>query len=113
MKSLLPLLKSYFFLPKAKGDDIDSNNEDNKDGDLMDEDEMEMEMEMMKKFGMPVGFDSTKRKPVTGNDVGATMNVTKRQLCQYMNCRGGFNRPLPMDVIGDRRLTLQFALSAC
>ncbi|KAG6414414.1 hypothetical protein SASPL_127136 [Salvia splendens] len=63
----------------------------NKDLELMDEDEMEM----MKKFGIPAGFDSTKGKPVAGNEVGAVRKVTKRQPRQYMNRRGGFNRPLP------------------
>lgn len=61
--------------------------------EMMDEDEIEM----MKKFGIPVGFDSTKGKPVAGNDVGAVRKVTKRQPRQYMNRRGGFNRPLPAE----------------
>ncbi|KAH6779461.1 U4/U6.U5 small nuclear ribonucleoprotein [Perilla frutescens var. hirtella] len=78
---------------KQKENAIASNDEGNKDGDLMDEDEMEM----MKKFGIPVGFDSTKGRPVAGNDVGAVRKVTKRQPRQYMNRRGGFNRPLPAE----------------
>lgn len=60
----------------------------------MDEDEMEM----MKKLGIPMGFDSTKGKPVPGNDFGAVRKVTKWQPRQYMNRRGGFNRPLPAEV---------------
>ncbi|KAK4404584.1 U4/U6.U5 small nuclear ribonucleoprotein [Sesamum angolense] len=76
-----------------KKENVVSNDDGNKDGDLMDEDEMEM----MKKFGIPVGFDSTKGKPVAGNDVGAVRKVTKRQPRQYMNRRGGFNRPLPAE----------------
>lgn len=63
--------------------------------EMMDEDEDEIEV--MKKFGIPVGFDSTKGKPVAGNDVGAVRKVTKRQPRQYMNRRGGFNRPLPAE----------------
>lgn len=59
----------------------------------MDEDEMEM----MKKLGIPIGFDSTKGKPVPGADVSGVRAVTKRQPRQYMNRRGGFNRPLPAE----------------
>ncbi|MFS8028225.1 putative U4/U6.U5 small nuclear ribonucleoprotein 27kDa protein [Helianthus anomalus] len=57
----------------------------------MDADEIEM-------MGIPVGFDSTKGKPVEGNDVSGIRAVTKRQPRQYMNRRGGFNRPLPAEV---------------
>lgn len=56
------------------------------------------EIEMMKKLGIPVGFDSTKGKPVMGNDVSGIRAVTKRQPRQYMNRRGGFNRPLPAEL---------------
>lgn len=55
------------------------------------------EIEMMKKLGIPVGFDSTKGKPVPGADVSGVRAVTKRQPRQYMNRRGGFNRPLPAE----------------
>ncbi|KAF2309446.1 hypothetical protein GH714_002603 [Hevea brasiliensis] len=61
------------------------------EGSLVDEDEIEM----MKKLGIPIGFDSTKGKPVPGADVSGVRVVTKRQPRQYMNRRGGFNRPLP------------------
>lgn len=57
----------------------------------------EDEIEMMKKMGIPVGFDSTKGKPVPGADVSGVRAVTKRQPRQYMNRRGGFNRPLPAE----------------
>lgn len=57
----------------------------------------EDEIEMMKKLGIPVGFDSTKGKPVPGADVSGVRVVTKRQPRQYMNRRGGFNRPLPAE----------------
>nr|BAD62257.1 hypothetical protein [Oryza sativa Japonica Group] len=53
------------------------------------------ELEMMKMMGIPVGFDSTKGKHVPDADVSGVRVVTKRQPRQYMNCRGGFNRPLP------------------
>lgn len=61
------------------------------EGAVGDEDEIEM----MKKLGIPVGFDSTKGKPVPGADLSGVRMVTKRQPRQYMNRRGGFNRPLP------------------
>lgn len=57
----------------------------------------EDELEMMKMMGIPVGFDSTKGKPVPGADVSGIRAVTKRQPRQYMNRRGGFNRPLPAE----------------
>lgn len=74
-----------------KKDSTDDNN--NGQGDAVDEDEMEM----MKKLGIPSGFDSTKGKPVPGADVSGVRAVTKRQPRQYMNRRGGFNRPLPLE----------------
>ena len=55
------------------------------------------EIELMKTMGFPVGFDSTKGKPVPGADVSGIRAVTKRQPRQYMNRRGGFNRPLPAE----------------
>jgi U4/U6.U5 tri-snRNP-associated protein 3 len=57
----------------------------------------EDELEMMKKLGIPIGFDSTKGKPVAGADVSGIRAITKRQPRQYMNRRGGFNRPLPAE----------------
>jgi U4/U6.U5 tri-snRNP-associated protein 3 len=57
----------------------------------------EDEIEMMKMMGIPIGFDSTKGKPVPGADVSGVRAVTKRQPRQYMNRRGGFNRPLPAE----------------
>ncbi|GAA0153093.1 hypothetical protein LIER_37621 [Lithospermum erythrorhizon] len=77
-----------------KKDEIEGGNGDGEFGELMDEEEMAM----MKQLGIPVGFDSTKGKAVAGNDVGAVRKVTKRQPRQYMNRRGGFNRPLPAEV---------------
>ena len=53
------------------------------------------ELEMMKMMGIPVGFDSTKGKHVPDADVSGVRAVSKRQPRQYMNRRGGFNRPLP------------------
>lgn len=53
---------------------------------------------MMKKLGMPVGFSSTKGCFVAdANHSGIKFN-SKRQPRQYMNRRGGFNRPLPAEI---------------
>ena len=71
----------------------ENNDNENENGDAGEEDEMEM----MKKLGIPVGFDSTKGKHVPGADVSGVRAVTKRQPRQYMNRRGGFNRPLPAE----------------
>uniref|UniRef100_A0A182W8H4 U4/U6.U5 small nuclear ribonucleoprotein 27 kDa protein n=1 Tax=Anopheles minimus TaxID=112268 RepID=A0A182W8H4_9DIPT len=51
------------------------------------------EQEMLKTMGF-CGFDSTKGKKVEGNDVGEVHVILKRKYRQYMNRKGGFNRPL-------------------
>lgn len=51
------------------------------------------EQEMMKTMGF-CGFDSTKGKKVDGNNVGEVHVILKRKYRQYMNRKGGFNRPL-------------------
>lgn len=51
------------------------------------------EQEMMRIMGF-CGFDTTKGKKVEGNDVGAVHVILKRKYRQYMNRKGGFNRPL-------------------
>lgn len=51
------------------------------------------EQEMMKTMGF-CGFDSTKGKKVEGNNVGEVHVILKRKYRQYMNRKGGFNRPL-------------------
>lgn len=51
------------------------------------------EQEMMKAMGF-CGFDSTKNKKVDGNDAGEVHVILKRKYRQYMNRKGGFNRPL-------------------
>ena len=48
---------------------------------------------MMKMMGFS-SFDSTKGKKVEGNDVGEVHTILKRKYRQYMNRKGGFNRPL-------------------
>ncbi|KAL5635647.1 hypothetical protein ACGC1H_004452 [Rhizoctonia solani] len=59
------------------------------EGEDMEEDEMQMMTAMG--FG---GFDSTKGKPVNGNQQGAANVKKQRTWRQYMNRKGGFNRPL-------------------
>lgn len=51
------------------------------------------EQEMMKAMGF-CGFDTTKGKKVEGNDAGEVHVILKRKYRQYMNRKGGFNRPL-------------------
>lgn len=51
------------------------------------------EVEMLKTMGFCT-FDTTKNKKVEGNDVGEVHVILKRKYRQYMNRKGGFNRPL-------------------
>ncbi|XP_042200455.1 U4/U6.U5 small nuclear ribonucleoprotein 27 kDa protein [Callorhinchus milii] len=54
----------------------------------------EEEIEMMKQMGFG-GFDTTKGKKVDGSVNAFAVNVQqKRKYRQYMNRKGGFNRPL-------------------
>eukprot|EP00898_Chlorokybus_atmophyticus_P004097 jgi/Chlat1/4689/Chrsp3S05644 len=58
----------------------------------------EEEAKLMKIFGIPKGFDTTKGHHVEGANQSATKITSKRQARQYMNRRGGFNRPLPAEI---------------
>lgn len=53
----------------------------------------EDEKEMMRVMGFS-GFDTTKGKKVPGNVPGDVHVIFKRKYRQYMNRKGGFNRPL-------------------
>lgn len=53
----------------------------------------ENEQEIMKKMGFCT-FQSTKGKKVPGNENGTVHVILKRKYRQYMNRKGGFNRPL-------------------
>ncbi|KAI9228542.1 MAG: hypothetical protein DHS80DRAFT_15296 [Piptocephalis tieghemiana] len=55
--------------------------------------EMDDESAMMALMGFS-GFDSTKDKKVLGEDIGMADIKKKRVYRQYMNRKGGFNRPL-------------------
>jgi len=56
--------------------------------------EMSEEDRQMKELLGFGSFHSTKGKKVAGNNVGAVNVPVKRKYRQYMNRRGGFNRPL-------------------
>lgn len=64
------------------------------------------EEDIMSMMGIPSSFGSTKGKQVEDPkaNVGDAMVRTKRQARQYMNRRGGFNRPLPSEKSGQRHL---------
>lgn len=61
------------------------------------------EIEMMKLMGFS-DFNSTKGKHVNGTDVSAVHLIQKRKYRQYMNRKGGFNRPL--DFVAWRKLRI-------
>ncbi|KAG8310772.1 U4/U6.U5 small nuclear ribonucleoprotein [Homalodisca vitripennis] len=61
------------------------------DADL--EGKTQEEQEMMKMLGFCT-FDTTRGKKVEGNEDGAVHVILKRKYRQYMNRKGGFNRPL-------------------
>lgn len=63
------------------------------DGEAMDDIVDDDEQAMMTMMGVS-GFGSTKGKHVTGNQEGGVNIKKERTWRQYMNRRGGFNRPL-------------------
>jgi len=62
------------------------------------------EVEMMKMMGIPTGFDTTNGKYVDDETAhaGAVKVKSTRQARQYMNRKGGFNRPLPAEKSGEK-----------
>ncbi|WZN60820.1 U4/U6.U5 small nuclear ribonucleoprotein [Chloropicon roscoffensis] len=57
---------------------------------------------MMRLMGFG-SFDTTKGEEVSGNkDTGAVKVRSTRQARQYMNRKGGFNRPLPAEMTGQK-----------
>ncbi|KAF6265144.1 hypothetical protein COO60DRAFT_1480852 [Scenedesmus sp. NREL 46B-D3] len=54
---------------------------------------------MMQMMGMPFTFDSTQGRHVEDDAANASgiKIKSKRSARQYMNRRGGFNRPLPAE----------------
>lgn len=61
------------------------------DADL--EGKTEEEQDMMKMMGF-CQFNTSKNKKTEGNEDGAVHVILKRKYRQYMNRKGGFNRPL-------------------
>mmetsp|Transcript_3563 Transcript_3563/g.22400 ORF Transcript_3563/g.22400 Transcript_3563/m.22400 type:complete len:207 (+) Transcript_3563:338-958(+) len=83
-----------------------SNPPTEADGSAQDDTVEDEEAKMMALMGIPVGFGSSKGQQVDDPkaNVGDAMVKTKRQARQYMNRRGGFNRPLPSEKTGQRHL---------
>ncbi|KAK7014978.1 U4/U6.U5 small nuclear ribonucleoprotein [Favolaschia claudopus] len=66
----------------------DNSNEEGEEVDMEDD-----EASMMAMMGMS-GFGTTKGRHIEGNQEGAASVKKQRTWRQYMNRRGGFNRPL-------------------
>ncbi|KAH0623031.1 hypothetical protein JD844_030929 [Phrynosoma platyrhinos] len=85
--------------PKERRDDEKKENKEakGKERQITEEDlegKTEEEIEMMKMMGF-ASFDTTKGKKVEGSVNAYAINVSqKRKYRQYMNRKGGFNRPL-------------------
>lgn len=62
------------------------------------------EMQMMQAMGIPFGFDTTKGTEVkdASANAGAVRVKSMRQARQYMNRKGGFNRPLPAEKTNEK-----------
>ena len=65
---------------------------------------VEQELAMMAAMGIPTGFATTQGKEVDDPNcnLSAVHKKSTRQARQYMNRRGGFNRPLPAEVTGQK-----------
>mmetsp|Transcript_5216 Transcript_5216/g.8081 ORF Transcript_5216/g.8081 Transcript_5216/m.8081 type:complete len:208 (-) Transcript_5216:649-1272(-) len=60
----------------------------------VEEVEEDEDSKIRRMMGLPGGFDSTKGKKVEGADISAVKLKSQRHYRQYMNRKGGFNRPL-------------------
>ncbi len=62
------------------------------------------EIQAMQAMGIPFAFDTTQGKAVEDDAVNVSgyKIKSKRSGRQYMNRRGGFNRPLPAERTGER-----------
>ena len=83
---------------EAKRRRVNENNGSEEDNDDKEEDmDDEQNQQMMNLLGFG-GFGSTKGKAVVDNKVGASKGAVQknkgRKYRQYMNRKGGFNRPL-------------------
>lgn len=74
------------------------------DGALEENGEEDEEAMMMRMMGFS-GFNTTQGQHVDDefSNASAVQKNTKRQARQYMNRKGGFNRPLPAEVTGQRQ----------
>ncbi|NWZ87164.1 SNR27 protein, partial [Poecile atricapillus] len=84
--------------PKERRDEEKKELKDSKKERQITEEDLqgktEEEIEMMKMMGF-ASFDTTKGKKVDGAANAYAINVSqKRKYRQYMNRKGGFNRPL-------------------
>ncbi|KAG4303133.1 hypothetical protein PCK1_000471 [Pneumocystis canis] len=70
------------------------DTEASKDSWIDDIDRQTLQMNAMLGFS---GFKTTHQKKVEGNDISAVYKVKPTKYRQYMNRRGGFNRPLDTD----------------
>ena len=64
------------------------------EGGMEEEEEVDDDDEEMRRVMGFSGFDTTRGKHVDGNDAGAVSKHKARKYRQYMNRKGGFNRPL-------------------
>merc|ERR1740115_513675 len=82
---------------KRRGRSESSESRSSEDEDEMKEfllsTDMPEDQMLVKMMGFSA-FDSTKGKDHSGSDLSDVKRATKRQYRQYMNRRGGFNRPL-------------------
>eukprot|EP00210_Caulerpa_lentillifera_P003563 g3399.t1 len=62
------------------------------------------DLQIMQSMGIPFGFTTTQGKQVDDEEANASAIRTKslRQARQYMNRKGGFNRPLPAEKTGQK-----------
>jgi U4/U6.U5 tri-snRNP-associated protein 3 len=62
------------------------------------------EIQAMQAMGIPFAFDTTQGKHIEDESVNVSgyKIKTKRSARQYMNRKGGFNRPLPAEKTGER-----------
>merc|ERR1712190_233854 len=70
-----------------------SNDDDLEMKEFLLSTDMPEDQMLVKMMGFSA-FDSTKGKDHSGSDLSDVKRATKRQYRQYMNRRGGFNRPL-------------------
>lgn len=92
--------------PAATNDNIAATGEFQGSGNdiALDAELTPEEIQMMMAMGIPFGFDTTQGKHVDDDraNAGAVRSQTKRTARQYMNRKGGFNRPLPAERTGQK-----------